>query len=69
MNDTLANSVFVVLYIFGVIPIIGEFFGGNYRTYGKDDAYSNRMYRGLFVHIIAAVIVIVLWAIYHKIFN
>lgn len=69
MTNDLATGIYICIYVFGVIPVIGQLFGGNYCTYGNDDAYQNCMYRGIVVHAIIAAVCLVVWATYHKLFG
>ncbi len=65
--DILANGVFVCIYIFGIIPVIGWKSHSKIGWSGND--YSNRLYRGIYYHAILFVAVNGLWAINHNIFN
>ena len=55
--------VLFLTYLFGLTPVIGAAFGGNYSDYGHDNKYENCMMRGLVVHVVAGVLYITSLAI------
>jgi hypothetical protein len=66
MTDAEANVIFVLIYLFGFVPLIGAIFGGNYASYGHNDNYENCMGRGFKVHFVALCLVLVFQAIATK---
>ena len=68
MSETLANSVLFMVYLFGIVPLIGVLFGGGHCTYGENDKYDNSMYRGLLVHLVAGCFYMIVVAIHSKIY-
>lgn len=62
----LEDAVLICIYLFAVLPFIGSILGGNFNSYGQTDWYSNCMSRGILVHVILFVALLILWSIYTK---
>ena len=60
---TVIYAVIVAVYVFGLNPILGAMLGGNYNSYGQDDAYTNCMGRGLIAHVVVVVIYLICKAV------
>ena len=71
MSELLATKILwsaaIVIYIFGVIPLIGRCLGAT-CSYGEYDLYQNAMGRGILAHVAALLIYIMSKAIIVKLF-
>lgn len=57
--DILAIAILLVVYVFGLNPLMGSFFTNSISSYKED------LQVGWIIHCIFAAIGIVLWAVYH----
>lgn len=56
-------SVLIVIYVFGINPLLGAILGGNYSDYGVDNNYENCMGRGLIAHVVVGIFYIIFVAV------
>ncbi len=68
MIDTIANSVFICIYVFAFIPALGHWLGTSTKPHWCGYDYEPCMGRGLIAHVVVAAIALVIWSIFYKLF-
>jgi len=73
MSIEFADNVWTIfyccLYIFGVIPAIGHKLGTSPKAHWSGYDYEPCMGRGVMAHAVVGVSVLILWAVFVKVFN
>jgi len=66
MTDDLATAIFISIYVFGVVPLLGRALSGCSKQHWVGHDYEPCMIRGLMYHLIVFMASVVVWAIWYK---